>query len=161
LKYTGLIIPNSNKAENLSKNIVQKRYNSAIDYVDLMEIPNLFTNISLRILVDGAYYGIIVCDNKKAFSVMDLPFAYCRSRFKDENNNDIIEFNVSYFLTFSNLKDRQAALESFPTSVASHFKKYEAGKVNTPWIFIPTGIGISFKLFDCYPLFLNVIPATI
>lgn len=161
LKYTGLVIPNSDKSQNLSKASIQKRYNNAIDYVEIMKLPELLTNISWRVLVDGVYYGIILVSTKKAFSVMDLPYTYCRTRFKDENGNDIIEFNVSYFLQFSDKNDRQAALDAYPEVISSYFKKWKNNKVKTPWVFVPVGMGICFKMFDARPLFLNVIPATI
>lgn len=160
LKYIGLIIPNSDKAQNLSKSNFLKRYSNAIDFIELMKLPELLTNISWRVLVDGMYYGLIISATKKTFSVMDLPYAYCRTRFKDENGNDIIEFNVSYFLSF-NEKDRQAALDAYPDIISSYFKKWKNNKVKTPWVFVPVGMGICFGMFDARPLFLNVIPATI
>ena len=161
LKYNGLIIPNSDKSQNLSKSNFQKRYNNAIDFIELMKLPELLTNISWRVLVDGVYYGIILNATKKAFSVMDLPYSYCRTRFKDENGNDVIEFNVSYFLNFNEQKDRQAALDAYPDVISSYFKKWKNNKVKTPWVFVPIGMGICFRMFDARPLFLNVIPATI
>ena len=161
LKYAGFVIPNSDKSQNLSKPNFLKKYNNAIDFVELMKLPELLTNISWRVLVDGMYYGIIINATKKSFAIMDLPYAYCRTRFKDENGNDIVEFNVSYFLNFNDTKDRQAALDAYPDAISSYFKKWKNNKVKTPWVFVPVGMGVCFGMFDARPLFLNVIPATI
>ena len=135
LKYAGFVIPNSDKSQNLSKPNFLKKYNNAIDFVELMKLPELLTNISWRVLVDGMYYGIIISATKKSFSIMDLPYAYCRTRFKDENGNDIVEFNVSYFLNFNDTKDRQAALDAYPDVISSYFKKWKNNKVNTQGVF--------------------------
>lgn len=161
LKYAGLVIPNSDKSQNLSKKNIQKRYSEAVDYVENIKTTDLFTNISWRVLVDGAYYGVIIAADKKNFAIMDLPFPYCRSRFKDLSGNDIMEFNVSYFLTIPDEKDRKVALKAYPSVISSYFQKWMNNRGITPWCIIPSSIGICFILFDGHPLFLNVIPATI
>jgi hypothetical protein len=53
------------------------------------------------------YFGAIQTMTKTAFSVLDLPFQYCRSRFKDEYDRDIVEFDVSYFDTINDKKNRK------------------------------------------------------
>lgn len=162
LKYAGLVIPNSDKTTNLSKKNIQKRYIEGINYVENMRTPELFTNFSWRALVDGAYYGVIINADKTNFSVMDLPFAYCRSRYKDLEGNDVLEFNVSYFLTIPDEKDRELALSVYPKLISDYYKKWSKAKSRLScWCVVPSTIGICFILFDGHPLFLNVIPATI
>lgn len=161
LKYAGLVIPNSDKSVNLSKNSIQKKYNSTLTYIDNMKLPSLLTEISTKVLVDGCYYGIILKADKKTFAVMDLPFSFCRTRFKDFYGNDIIEFNVQYFDTIADEKGKELALKVYPKEVSQYYNKWRKNKNLTPWIFLSSDIGICFYLFDCFPLFLNVIPATI
>jgi len=59
-----------------------------------MNLSILLTNFSLAALVDGCYYGVLQDVNKTNFVLLDLPFEYCRSKYKDFYGNDIIEFNV-------------------------------------------------------------------
>ena len=162
LKYAGLVIPNSDKVNSLSKKNIEKRYIQGIDYVENMKLPDLCVNFSWRALVDGAYYGVIVNMDKENFSVMDLPFAYCRSRYKDLEGNDVLEFNVSYFLTIPLEEDRQKALAAYPKIISQYYKKWAKAKDKIScWCMVPAPTGICFVLFDGHPLFLNVIPATI
>ena len=59
LRYIGILIPNPSTGNSLSTPYILKRYNAALDYLDKIGIPELFTRISLRALVDGCYYGIL------------------------------------------------------------------------------------------------------
>lgn len=162
LKYVGILIPNPSLGTELSTPHVFKRYNNALDYLDKLELPNLLTQISLKALIDGCYYGIIKEINRNDFVLLDLPAGFCRSNFKDLHGNDIIEFNVTYFNSIVESKTRKQALKIFPTVISEHYKKWKAGQVKTAWVKIPSDIGFCFPFFDDgRPLFLDVIPATI
>ncbi|MBQ4122240.1 hypothetical protein IJD44_00725 [bacterium] len=126
-----------------------------------MSLPTMLTNCSLRALIDGAYYGALVSIDRKTFVLIDLPHGYCRSLFRDFLGNDIVEFNVSYFNTIVDKDAQKEALALYPKVVSSHFKKWEKQRVISPWVKLPSDIGVCFPLFDGVPLFLNVIPATI
>ena len=65
-------------------------------------------------LLDGTYYGLILSLSKDELTVLDLPGCYCRSRFKDIHGNDIIEFDVTYFNSILNQKNRDEALNTYP-----------------------------------------------
>ena len=99
LKYTGLLIPHPSFGKSLSEQYVVKKYNNAINFLDNAKLPKLFTHIAIKALRDGCYYGVIQEVTDKSISILDLPIYYCRSRFKDKDGNDIIEFNVTYFDT--------------------------------------------------------------
>jgi hypothetical protein len=107
LKYVGILIPNPVADNKLSTPHVSKRYGAALDYLEKIFTPDLFTSFSLHALVDGCYYGIIQEISKTDFVVLDLPAEYCRSNFKDLHGNDVIEFNVSYFTTIVDEKNRR------------------------------------------------------
>ena len=47
-------------------------------------------------MVKGAYYGLIH-DTGEYIAIQDLPFEYCRSRFKNQQDIDIVEFNMKFF----------------------------------------------------------------
>lgn len=161
LKYVGLLIPNPGIGKSLSSPHVSKRYYSALDYVERMQLPVLLTNIAQRALVDGSYYGIKVEAGKNEFQLIDLPSGYACSRFKDIQGNDIVEFDLSYFYTITDSEVRKAALSAFPKIVSKAWKEFSAGKRKSKWLVLPKEIGVCFPFFDGRPLFLNVIPATI
>lgn len=161
LKYSGMLIPNPATGKSLSNISISKRYNNAMDFVENLSLPTMLTNCTLRALIDGSYYGVIQTLDKKNFALLDLPSSYCCSRFKDIQGNDIIEFDVRYFLTITDESARNEALAVYPDIISRFFKRWNNGKEKTPWVKIPSDIGVCFPLFDGRPLFLNVIPATI
>jgi hypothetical protein len=110
LKYVGLLIPNPSTGKSLSTSHISKRYYNAIDFVEAMKLPVWLTNCGLRALIDGCYYGVRVETDKNQFAVLDLPAHACRSRFKDAAGNDLIEFDLTYFNTITDINDREAAL---------------------------------------------------
>jgi len=66
--------------------------------------------------VNGVYYGILRADNESVV-IQDLPIAYCRSRFKDFNNLDILEFNLMYFEHITDEALREEAVRTFPVII--------------------------------------------
>jgi hypothetical protein len=161
LKYMGLLIPNPSVGKNLSTSHIQKRYYSALDYVERMQLPVLLTNIAQRALVEGCYYGLKVEGDKNTFQLIDLPVGYACSRFKDIYGNDIVEFDVSYFGNITDVEQRNAALAAYPKIVQKAWKELSKGKRKSKWLIIPKELGVCFPFFDGRPLFLNIIPATI
>ena len=162
LRYIGILIPNPSTGNSLSTPYILKRYNAALDYLDKIGIPELFTRISLRALVDGCYYGILQDVNKNDFVLLDLPSEYCRSNFRDFHGNDVIEFNVTYFDSITNEDIRKSVLKVYPKSVSDHWRRFKKSQVKSPWVKISTDMGLCFSFFDdnC-PFFLDLITATI
>lgn len=163
LTYQGLLIPNPAFGKKLSTPHIAKRYYSAIDYVDNLNLQEVLTRITLKALIDGWYYGVIKTLTKEEFVMFDLPTKYCRSRFKDFHGNDIVEFNVTYFDSITDLELRKIALASYPKIVRKYYYAYrDSGSTTSPWVKLPAEIGICFSFFEIGgPLFLDVIPATI
>ena len=159
LKYTGLLIPNPNFGKNLSEQYITKKYNGAVTFIDTAKLPKLFTHIAIKALRDGCYYGVIQEVTDKSISILDLPIFYCRSRFKDKEGNDIIEFNVTYFDTIHDGEYRKKALAAYPANVVNWYKRWKARKVKSPWCYISTSVGICMSLIDERPVFLNIIAA--
>ena len=162
LKDCGILVPIPSAGKKLSATHIQKRYYNALDYLDEIDPQGLCNKIRLRALVDGTYYGVIQSLDKKGFVLLDLPASYCQSRFKDIYGRDIVEFDVSYFDTFTDEDIRKEVLLAYPKEVSSFYKKYRSRKIKTSWVKISTDIGICFSFLDeGAPTFLNVIPATI
>ena len=59
LTYQGLLIPNPSFGKQLSTPHIAKRYYSSLDYLDKLNLQETLTRISLKVLIDGSYYGII------------------------------------------------------------------------------------------------------
>ena len=159
LKYTGLLIPNPSFGKNLSEQYITKKYNSAITFIDSAKLPKLFTHIATKVLRDGCYYGVIQEVTDKSISILDLPIFYCRSRFKDKDGNDIVEFNVTYFDTITDKDFRKKALAAYPKEITNWYRRYKNRKTNYPWCYISPSIGICMSLIDDRPMFLNIITA--
>jgi len=157
----GLLIPNPGFGKKLSTPHISKRYYSALDYVERLDLKSFLINCAQKALVDGCYYGVITRLDKETFSYLDLPAGYCCSNYKDEYGNDLIEFDVSYFNTLANPELKEQALKAYPREIVSYYKRWLKAGVISKWMVIPSDIGICFPMFDTRPLFLNVIPATI
>ena len=162
LKYIGILIPNPTAGNELSTPYITKRYNSALDYLDKMFLPELLTNFSLQVLIYGSYYGVLQDVSKTSFVLLDLPVEYCRSNYKDLYGNDIIEFNVLYFDSITDTNARKQTLKVYPKVISDHYNRYKKGQVSKYWVKVPTDIGFCFSFFDdSRPLFLDLIPAAI
>ena len=159
LKYTSLLIPNPSFGKNLSESYIKKKYNGAVTFIDTAKLPKLFTHIAIKALRDGCYYGVIQEVTDKSISILDLPIFYCRSRFKDKEGNDIIEFNVTYFDTITDEEYRKKALAAYPKEVVNYYRRYKNRKTNYSWCYISPSIGICMSLVDDRPIFLNIISA--
>ena len=163
LRYSGILIPNPAFGKSLQETSIAKRYYNAVDFVELLKLKELGVRIAHAVLRDGIYYGAIQTLTKQVFALLDLPTDFCRSRFQDEYGNILVEFNVRYFATITDVKNRRAALRTYPKVISSHYRKWakNTGGVS-PWVMLPSDIGVAFTLFkDARPYFLDIIPATI
>lgn len=164
LTYSGLLIPNPAIGKQLSTPHIAKRYYGALEYVDKMNLAEIMTRMSIRVLIDGVYYGIVQTLAKDKFVMLDLPIAYCRSRYMNTNGDEEVEFNVSYFDTITDENARIETLSTYPKVISNYYKAYKNRKkgqtVNSPWVMIPSDISVCFTIFEQHPFFLEVIPAT-
>jgi len=164
LKYVGLLIPSPAYNRSLSEDFVQKKYGAAMDFIDGINVPNLSTHFAIRALRDGCYYGVIQSIDKTSISILDLPVQYCTTRFKNKQNEDIIEFDVRYFDTIHDKKVREGALSVYPKEISNWYRKYKNVKnkyAKDPWVYVPTEISICLPFIDGIPNFLNIIPDTV
>lgn len=162
LKYVGVLIPTPSIGKKLSTDHIQKKYFQAMEYVDRMNLETIFTEISLRVLIDGCYYGMIKKMDKTSFTIMQFPAQYCVSRFKTPTGQNLIEFNVKYFDSIVDEGARKQALKSYPPEIAKAYRKYQNGKLTNHWVFVDPAISLCFHFFDPpSPLFLGIIPSTI
>ena len=162
LSYYGILIPNPRYGISLTLPHMQKRYTQALEYVDKIQLQDLFRRFSFKALLDGCYYGVLTNFDKNNLVILDLPGCYCRSRFKDIHGNDIIEFNVSYFNTIFDKTSRDEALDVYPKEISQYYNLYNNNKVTSEWVKIPSEIGLCFSLTETgSPMFINTIPSII
>lgn len=157
LKYTGILIPHLSGDKKITEPKNKKRYYSALDFIERVDLPILCANIAVRAMVSGAYYGIIIASDKTTFAILDLPADFCCTRFKDYAGNDIIEFDLSYFNKITRKEDRDAALAAYPKEISKAYLKWSKKKEGSSWFLIPSDIGICIPFFDGAPPFISSI----
>ena len=143
-----------------SKAQIIKAFYSACDFVDKLDPKNTFTRITKSWLINGMYNGILREIWNKV-SIQDLPLEFCRTRFKDYNNLNILEFNVTYFeRRFSDDKERARIIATFPEVVQKAWRNWKDKKTADPWVMISSADGgINFCFADDQtPLLIAAIP---
>lgn len=161
LKYLGILIPDPAFGHSITEENISRRYHKALDFIDKASIPALATNIMIKAVVYGVYYGVIQTLDKEHFAILDLPIGYCYTRYKDASGNDLIEFDLRYFATLSEADGtRERALSAYPKEIVRAWKRWESGK-GSQYYLIPPSIGICIPFFDGRPFFLPSIPAIV
>ena len=158
-KYDTVITPIFDLEKKKDQKKIISSFYRASSFIDDLNIPVTFTRISREFLVAGVYYGILREEGDKP-TIQDLPIGFCRTRFKDYNNLDILEFNVMYFNTIADEAMRDEALKSFPKVVEQTYRKWDKGQLADAWVEIPASMGgISFSYGDKTPLLIASIPS--
>ena len=157
--YDTIVTPVFEEGKGSKAQIIKAFYN-ACDFVDGLDVRNTFIRITKSWLINGMYNGILreLGDRK---SIQDLPLEYCRTRFKDYNNLNILEFNVTYFeRRFSDENERARMLATFPEVVQKAWKNWKDKKTQDPWVMISSADGgINFCFADDQtPLLIAAIP---
>lgn len=157
--YDYVIVPIFEEGKG-SENLIKKAFYNACKFVDALSVPNVFAHIIKTWLIDGIYNGILRINDDGIPSIQDLPLSYCRSRFKDFNNLNILEFNISYFSQFSDNETREEALRTFPPSIIEAWRKKEKGLLISDWVpILPNEGGISFFFpNNIFPALISSIP---
>lgn len=145
-----------------------KDFSKVLLYLDKSDIKRLFSNISLDIIKEGVYYGIIV-DFGDRFSIQKLPATYCRSRFFS-GPDPVVELNLQFFDTyFPNPQYKIKVLKTFPKDIQQAYVLYKEGKLKgdypgdkTCWYPLDPGISVKLSLNDNdFPSLVGVIPSII
>ena len=156
--YDWVVIPQFEEGKGSETQIIKTFY-KACEFVEKLDLANLLRGITTEWLVSGIYNGILrIFENKVV--IQDLPLAYCRTRFKDFNNLNILEFDLSYFQHFSTKEEREEALVTFPLSVQKAWAQFQKGKLTSQWFpILPSDGGICFCFVnDMIPMLISSIP---
>ena len=157
LTYSWILVPHlKNKKDKIEDKKNANAYYEASDFCTSFQIERKCTLFAKEILVKGAFYGLIH-DTGDNVVIQDLPFEYCRSRYKNQQDIDIVEFDMSFFDTIRDEALRKEILSTYPKVVQKGYYEYKHKDKNR-WIFLPAEMGIYFCYFEEKPFFLDLIP---
>ena len=153
--YDTMVIPRTSEGKG-SKTQIMNNFEKACDFIESLDLPNTLYHITLEWLLKGVYYGILREKNGKV-TLQDLPFQYCRSRFKDYNNLHLLEFNLTYFEQYQ--KQPELLIEKitdYPEEIKIAWEEWTKRIRIDPWVILsPSSGGICFKFdTDSTPLLL-------
>lgn len=157
--YDHAVIPVYQEGK-IQKDPLLKTFTKAAKFAEDLDIPNTFSHITIEWIKTGVYYGLLRTDNNRV-TIQDLPLAYCRSRFKDFHNLNILEFNLEYFEHIYDKQLQKEVLATFPQIIQVAWKKWSKSKtIVDNWVSVPFEFGgICFKFVsDPMPLLLASIP---
>lgn len=173
-------------SDNYKEEKVVKEFQLTLNRFDATHIKKLCGEFALAVIRDGVYYGYLY-EGENGFLVQELPWRYCRSRYKIAGN-PAIEFDMRFFDTkFPDIGYRMKVLDLFPPEFKEGYLLYKQGKLPVDDLTIVespsaaatiTGSSVKAKghwyllnpacAFKCQitgnggiPLFVNAIPALI
>lgn len=156
--YDTIVIPVLGK-KGSSTQIINE-FDRACSFVENLDVPNTFMHITKEWIKTGVYNGILRTDGDNVV-IQDLPLEYCRVRFKDFYNLNILEFNLHYFEKIIDDTLREEAIKTFPEIVQQEWKIYKSSKRTIdPWVMLPAAEGgVCFTFIDDQsPMLLASIP---
>ena len=99
-----------------------------IYYLDSSYLKKLCSDIALKVIRDGAYYGYII-KSDNALILQELPIDYCRVRYMI-GNLPAVEFNMRWFDDkFADVNYRMRILNMFPEDFKKGYMLYKKGKL--------------------------------
>jgi len=160
-------------SDNVKEEKVIADFTKTLNYFDASHIKKLCGEFALRTIRDGVYFGYAYDGNGKLL-IQDLPWRWCRSRYKIAGV-PAIEFDMTFFDTkFPDIGYRMKVLDLFPPEFKKGYLLYKQGKLPNDELYT-TGIGkghwylldpecafmCSLNGLNGLPLFINAIPALI
>jgi len=149
-------------------------FTKTLNFFDASHIKKVCGEMSLRVIRDGVYFGYAY-EGDDRILIQDLPWRWCRSRYKIAGM-PAIEFDMTFFDTkFPDVAYRMQVLDLFPPEFKKGYLLYKQGKLpldNTDilagvkkghWYLLDPGCAFMFNISGLHglPLFINAIPALI
>ena len=97
-------------AQTKKKNTLLKIYNETLDFLDSINIRDIFGYITQKVLVDGAFFGYVNEFDDNKITITQLNPNYCRSRDTSAYGTACVEFNVQYFARYQDKTDLEKHL---------------------------------------------------
>lgn len=118
------LTPNITKFQSREK--LMEDFMKALKFVDGLNLKTRLSEISLNVIIDGAYYGYLKTQGVRSV-IQDLPIEYCRSQYKI-NGIAVVEFNLDYFdRMFKSSDYRKSMLRSMPQEISEMYVKWKNG----------------------------------
>lgn len=153
-------------SDTIKEDKILAGFSKVLLYLDNLKVKSTFPNVSLEVVKNGVYYGILREENVTSPTLQQLPTNYCRSRYKI-NGMDAVEFNVKYFdEQFTDANEKIMVLKSFPKEFSKSYIAYKNGNIpldrndNGAWFLCDPELSVRFCLSgnEC-PIFIAAIPA--
>lgn len=138
-------------SDSKNKKTILRIYNETLNFLDGVNIRDVFGFISQKVLIDGAFYGYVNLFDDNRITITQLNPDYCRSRDTSAYGTACVEFNVMYFTKYTNEQDLKRTLRNFPNEVKRHWELYRNGQTPTPWVRLAAEASCAF-FFDNYSL---------
>ena len=120
---------------------ITKAFYNACNFIEKLDVKNTLFRVTKEWLKTGVYFGILQEKESKVVLV-DLPLTYCRTRFKDFNNLNVLEFDLTYFnYKYTDVAEREIAVSTFPDIVQKAWRDYKSKKLSDTWIMVPAKAG--------------------
>lgn len=171
--------------DNIKEDKILKEFVKILNYLDNSYLKKLCSDIALKVIRDGAYYGYII-PSDNGLILQELPIDYCRVRYH-VGNLPAVEFDMRWFDTrFPDVNYRMRILDLFPDDFKKGYLLYKKGKLPKEpdpwnraiwqdirwgdhidygcWYLLDPGSVIKFDLGPGrgdLPLFVNAIPSII
>ena len=139
---------------------ITKAFYNACNFVEKLDVKNTLFRVTKEWLKTGVYFGILQ-EKLGKIVLVDLPLQYCRTKFKDFNNLNVLEFDITYFnYKYIDEVEREQAVQTFPEVVKKAWKDYKANKLDDTWVMIPASAGgVAFCFTeDQTPVLIAAIP---
>lgn len=151
-KYDWYVTCYADDLENEKEEKILKEFSKALLYLDRSDIKKLCGDIALQIMVEGAYYGIMM-DFGDRFGMQALPPSYCRVRFYSATS-PIVELSLRFFDTyFTTPQQRMKVLKLFPEDIQKAYILYRQNKLKgdypgeyTEWVALDPGSTVKISL---------------
>lgn len=165
-RYDWYVVPEI-KDDKVKEEKVLTDFNKILNYLDNSYIQKTCGDIALSVIKSGCYYGYIV-PNKDGLLLQELPVDYCRSRYKVAGDIPVVEFNMKFFDTFSDMGYRMKVLNLFPDEFKKGYMLYKQNKLQATdclgdytysWYALDTASTVKFNFNgNDTPILINTIP---
>lgn len=163
-------------SDNINEDKVVKEFMKTLNFFDATHIKKLCGEFALGVIRDGVYYGYAY-KSDNCLLIQELPWKWCRSRYKIAGQ-PAIEFDMRFFdLKFPDIGYRMKVLDLFPPEFKQGYLLYKKKKLPPEDLYLtdltkraygywylldPTAaFKMSLMGMNEVPLFVNAIPALI
>ena len=165
-RYDWYIVPEIFDA-TIKQEKVLKDFSKILTYLDNSHISKLCGDIALKVIKNGAYYGLLI-DSNESILLQELPVGYCRTRYY-KGMSPTVEMNMKYFDDqYRDIAYRLKVRKTFPKDVQKGYTLYKEGKLvadepgdtSGGWYLLDPELTVKFDFNGSdIPVFVNVVPA--